>query len=51
MKASCVLVLYTLIVVVNGAWWVVAIQPIVLSFGAIYSALNLDGQLFLDFDR
>ena len=50
MKASCVFAVLTLSVVVNGAWWTAAIQPIVLSFGAALAAFNLDVQPLFDID-
>ena len=50
MKISCVFAVITLSTVVNGAWWVNAFQPIVLSFGATFAALNLDFQPLLDVD-
>ena len=36
--------------VVNGAWWIAAFQPIVLSFGAAFAALNLDVLPQIDVD-
>ena len=50
MKGSCVFAVLTLSVVVNGAWWTAAIQPIVLSFGAAFAAFNLDVQPLFDYD-
>ena len=50
MKTSCIFVIFTLGVIVEGAWWAAAVRPIVLSLGAAYTALNLDEQPFLDFD-
>ena len=50
MKASCLFAVLTLSLVVNGAWWTAAIQPILLSFGAAFAALNLDVQPLLDID-
>ena len=40
MKISLIFVLFTLSVVVNG--WAAILQPIVLSLGAAFTALNLD---------
>ena len=50
MKTSCIFVIFTLTVIVKGAWWAAAVRPIVLSLGAAFTALNLDDQPFLDFD-
>ena len=27
---------------VKGAWWVAAVQPVILSLGAVFSAIDLD---------
>ena len=35
---------------VEGAWWATAMRPIILSFGAAFSAFNLDELTFLDYD-
>ena len=48
MKTSCIFTIYTLIVIVKGTWWTAAVQPIVLTFGAAFAALNLDVQPLLD---
>ena len=37
-----IVALATLIVIVKGAWWATAVQPVVLSLGAILSAVDLD---------
>ena len=50
MKGSCVFAVLTVSVVVNGAWWTAAIQPLVLSFGAAFAAFNLDVQPLFDID-
>ena len=50
MKLSCVFVAYLLSVIVEGAWWAAAVQPIILGFGAVFTALNQDEQPILDFD-
>ena len=42
MKLSWIFVLFTLGVIVEGAWWAVAVRPIILTFGAALTALNLD---------
>ena len=36
--------------IVKGAWWIAAAQPIILSFGAAFAALNLDLQPLLATD-
>ena len=33
---------------VNGAWWATAVQPVILSIGAAFAALNSDLQPILD---
>ena len=50
MKTSYVFIVYLLNVVVDGAWWVAAVQPIILGFGAVLTALNQDEQPLLDFN-
>ena len=40
MKLSDLFVLFTLSVMVKGAWWAVAVQPVILGFGAILSAID-----------
>ena len=42
MKTIYIFAVFTMNLVVNGAWWIAALQPIVLSFGAAFAALNLD---------
>ena len=42
MKLSNIFILYTLIVIAKGAWLTAAIQPLILGFGAVFTALNLD---------
>ena len=42
MKLSAVFALFALIVMVKGAWWAAAIQPFILSLGAIWGAIDLD---------
>ena len=37
-----IVALATLIVMVKGAWWAAAVQPVVLSLGAILTAVDLD---------
>ena len=43
MKLSNILVLFSLIVIVKGAWWAAAAQPVLLGFGAVLTALNQNG--------
>ena len=40
MKFIDIFVFLTLSVVVKGAWWVAAVQPVILSLGTILTALN-----------
>ena len=42
MKLSIIFAQFTLIVIVKGAWWAAAVHPVVLGFGAVMSAINLD---------
>ena len=42
MKLLDILVLLTLSVVVKGTWWATAVQPVILSMGAILAAIDLD---------
>ena len=48
MKVAEILVLYGLSVVVNGVWWTAAVQPVIMSIGAVFTALNLDLDPILD---
>ena len=50
MKISCIFAVFALGVFVEGALWAAAVQPILLSFGAVFAALNIDAQPFLDVD-
>ena len=51
MKTFCIFVImFTFSVIVEGTCWVAAMRPIILSFGAAFSAFNLDELTFLDFD-
>ena len=34
--------LFTLSVIVKSAWWAAAVQPVILSLGAIFSAIDQD---------
>ena len=42
MKLESIFVIFTMIVIVKGAWWAATIQPVILGFGAILTALNED---------
>ena len=47
---SCNIIFVVLIlsVAVKGAWWATATQPIILSIGAAFAALNLNADLISD---
>ena len=32
----------------NGAWWAAAVQPVILSIGALFAALDLDLETVID---
>ena len=42
MKLRDILALFTLIIMVRGAWFAATVQPIILSLGAVLSAVDLD---------
>ena len=42
MKLTLFFALLTLIMMVKGAWWAAAVQPIILSLGAIFTAFDSD---------
>ena len=42
MKLRDILTLFTLSVIVKGAWWAAAVQPVILGLGAMYTAIDLD---------
>ena len=42
MKLTGIFVLFALSVNVKGAWFAAAVQPVLLSFGAVLGVLNLD---------
>ena len=42
MKLTGIFVLFALSVNVNGAWFAAAVQPVLLSLGAVLGVLNLD---------
>ena len=48
MKLPVILVSFALIATVNCTWWVGFVQPIILSFGAAFAALDLDLEPMLD---
>ena len=51
MKINCILfTVFIITAIAKGAWWVAAAQPIILSFGAAFAALNLDVQPEFDID-
>ena len=42
MNLSDIFALLTLIVIVKSTWWAVAVQPVILSLGAVLSAIDHD---------
>ena len=42
MKLSSIFIIFSLIVIVKSAWWAAAVQPVILGFGAVLTALNQD---------
>ena len=42
MKLRGIITLFTLCVIVEGAWWAAAVQPVVLSFGTMMAVVDLD---------
>ena len=42
MKLKEIFALLTLCVMVKGAWWATAVQPVILSLGAVLTAIDLD---------
>ena len=42
MKVSSIFVSFLLIVIVKGAWFVAAVQPVILTLGAVLGAIDLD---------
>ena len=42
MKVASIFVSFSLIVIVKGAFWAAAVQPVILSLGALLGALDLD---------
>ena len=47
MKLKEIVTIFGLSVMVNGAWWA-AVQPVILSIGAVFTALNQDLEPMLD---
>ena len=51
MKITYIIVLFSLTVIVKGAWWAAAVQPVILGLGAAFAAIDLDLTSYLiDFD-
>ena len=48
MKLSGIMVICALNMTVYGTWWVGIVQPILLSFGATFAALDLDLEPIFD---
>ena len=48
MKLSSIIILSALFVTINGAWFVGLVQPILMTFGATFAALNFDLDPLLD---
>ena len=42
MKLIDIFALFTLGVIVKSTWWAAAVQPVILSFGAVLAAVDLD---------
>ena len=42
MKLISIFALFTLSSIVKGTWWAAAVQPVILSLGAVLTALDLD---------
>ena len=42
MNLIYIFALFTLSVIVKSAWWAAAVQPVILSFGAILGVLDQD---------
>ena len=42
MKIIDILVLFSLSIIVKGTWWAAAVQPVILSIGAVFAAIDLD---------
>ena len=48
MKLSEIVVLFGVFVMAKGAWWAAAVQPVILSIGALFAALDLDIEPIID---
>ena len=48
MRLLDIFALFGLSVMVNGAWWAAAMQPVLLSVGAVFAAFDLDLEPFLN---
>ena len=48
MRLLDIFALFGLSVMVNGAWWAAAMQPVFLSVGAVFAAFDLDLEPFLN---
>ena len=42
MKLAGIFVLFTLNAIVKGAFWVAAVQPVILTLGAIFTVIDQD---------
>ena len=42
MKLTSIITLLTLVVMVKGAWWAAAVSPVILSIGALLTAMSPD---------
>ena len=42
MNFKVIFALLSLFVIVEGAWWAAAVQPVILSLGAVLSAIDQD---------
>ena len=42
MKLITILTIFSLSIIVKGAWWAAAVQPVILGFGAAFAALDHD---------
>ena len=52
MKLSIIFALIAFVELVKGTWWAIAVQPVILSIGAIISALREEDQeIMFDFRK
>ena len=42
MKLKSIVALFTFIISVEGAFWAAALNPVILSLGAVFGAINTD---------